>query len=170
MNYPRANAWLLCCLSASCLMTGASLWETAVFVPIWASARPGALTVLQGDVGTDVSYLWVSVHSIFELVLLFTLIFNWKDRPRRNALLALAFVYAAVRAWTILYFAPSFLAFQRLSVTSEFANPSVEGVVRWKNLNLIRTCLVTGLNIVFLAYVINRLSSRSTREVPPSQV
>jgi hypothetical protein len=170
MNDRRADVWLLCCLSVFWLMTGASLWETAVFVPIWASARPGALTVLQGDVGIDASYLWVSVHSVFEIVLLFTLIFNWKDRPRRNALLAFAFGYAAVRAWTIFYFAPSFLAFQRLSANSEFANPFLEGVVRWKNLNLIRTCLVTGLNIVFLAYVINRLSSRNTREVPTSQM
>jgi hypothetical protein len=146
-------------------MTGASLWETAVFVPSWASGRRGALAVLRGDVGLDAAYLWVSVHTIFEVLLLFTLIFNWKDRPRRNALLAFAFVYAAVRAWTILYFAPSFLVFQKLSVHPEIANPILESAARWKNLNLIRTCLVTSLNIAYLAYVINRLSSRNTREV-----
>ena len=170
MNYRRADAWLLCCLSVFWLMTGASLWETAVFVPIWASARPGALAVLQGDVGMDASYLWVSVHTIFEIVLLFTLIFNWKDRPRRNALLAFAFVYAAVRAWTILYFAPSFLAFQRLSVRQEIAKSILESAVRWKNLNLVRTGLVTGLNIAFIVYVIKRLSSRNTRGAPTSQM
>lgn len=170
MNYQRADAWLLYCLSLFCLMTGASLWETAVFVPIWASARPGALVVLRGDVGMDAAYLWVSVHTIFELVLLFTLISNWKDRPRRNALLAFAFAYVAVRAWTVLYFAPSFLAFQRLSANAEIANPLLEDVVQWKSLNLIRTCLVTGLNVVFLAYVINRLSTRNTREVLTSKM
>ncbi|HTB98472.1 MAG TPA: hypothetical protein VK716_15790 [Terracidiphilus sp.] len=170
MNYRRADAWLLYCLSAFWLMTGASLWETAVFVPIWASARPGALTVLKGDVGMDAAYLWVSVHSIFEVILLFTLISNWNDRPRRNALLAFTFLYAVVRAWTILYFAPSFLTFQRLSANSQFANPLLEGVVRWKNLNLIRTSLVTGLNVAFLAYVINRLSSRNTRKVLTSKM
>jgi len=164
MNYRRADAWLLYCVSVFWLMTGASLWETAVFVPIWASARPGALVVLRGDVGMDAAYLWVSVHTIFELVLLFTLIFNWKHRPRRNVLLAFTFVYAAVRAWTILYFAPSFLAFQRLSVHPEIANSILENAVRWKSLNLIRTCLVIGLNIAFMVYIVNRLSSRDTRE------
>lgn len=118
----------------------------------------------------DAAYLWVSVHSIFEVILLFTLISNWNDRPRRNALLAFTFLYAVVRAWTILYFAPSFLTFQRLSANSQFANPLLEGVVRWKNLNLIRTSLVTGLNVAFLAYVINRLSSRNTRKVLTSKM
>lgn len=169
MNYRHANAWLLCCLSMFWLMTGASLWETAVFVPIWASARQGALTVLQGNAGVDASYLWVAVHSIFEIVLVFTLISNWKDRPRRNALLEGAFVYAAIRAWTILYFAPTFLAFQRLSVHPEIANPIIESAVRWKNLNLVRTILVTGLNIAFTIYALKTLSSRNTSGVPASQ-
>lgn len=162
MNYRHANAWLLCCLSMFWLMTGASLWETAVFVPIWASSRPGALTVLQGNVGADASYLWVAVHTLFEIVLVSALISNWKDRPRRNALLKVVFVYAAIRAWTVLYFAPAFLTFQRLSAHPEIANPIIESAVRWKNLNLVRTTLVTGLNIAFTIYALKTLSSRNS--------
>jgi hypothetical protein len=169
MNYGRANAWLLCCLSAFCLMTGASLWETAVFVPIWSSGRPGGLTVLRGDVGIDASYLWVTVHSVFEITLLFALIFNWRIKPRRNVLLAFGVVYVAVRLWTIFYFAPSFLAFQKLADSPEIAYPLLEGAGRWKSLNLIRTGLVTCLNFALLAYVIKTLSPRKTVETPASQ-
>lgn len=160
----RADKWLLYSLCAFFLMTGASLWETVVFVPVWASGRPATLAVIEGNTGLDLSVLWIAIHFLFEIILLFTLVFNWKMKSRRAALLLLGLFYAAIRAWTIFYFAPSFLDFQKLSSHPPIASSLVSQTLRWEKLNYIRTALVVALNIAMLLYV-NRtfLSEESNR-------
>jgi hypothetical protein len=153
MNKMRADQWLLYALSSLCVLTGASLWETIVFVPVWASGNPAALSVLRGNVGADSSVLWVVLHSLFEAMYLAALVLNWKLKQRRAGLLAIAVVYVCLRSWTVVYFAPTFLTFQKLSSASDIPKSLIESAVRWKNLNYIRTSAVVALNIWMLMNV-----------------
>jgi hypothetical protein len=153
MNKMRADQWLLYALSSLCVLTGASLWETIVFVPVWASGNPAALSVLRGNVGVDSSVLWVVLHSLFEAMYLAALVLNWKLKQRRAGLLAIAVVYVCLRSWTAVYFAPTFLTFQKLSSASDIPRSLIERAVRWKNLNYIRTSAVVALNIWMLMNV-----------------
>jgi hypothetical protein len=148
-----ADRWLLYSLCAFFLITGASLWETVVFVPVWASGNPATLTVLEGNAGLDSTILWLVVHSLFEIILLLTLVFNWKTKSRRAPLLLLGILYAVIRIWTVLYFAPSFLDFQKLSSRPEIASSLIARTVLWEKLNYVRTGLVVALNISMLLYV-----------------
>lgn len=153
MNMTRADRWLLYAVSSLCVLTGASLWETIVLVPVWASGNPATLSVLRGYVGVDSSVLWVVLHSLLELIFLATAVVNWRLRERRVALLTIAALYLVVRVWTAAYFAPTFLAFQRLSAASDMPASLIESTVHWKNLNYIRTSAVVALNIWMLLYV-----------------
>ena len=153
MNKMRADRWLLYAVSSLCVLTGASLWETIVLVPVWASGNPATLSVLRGNVGADSSVLWVVLHSLFELIFLTTLVFSWGLKERRALLLSIAALYLVVRVWTVAYFAPMFLTFQKLSSASYIPASLIEGTVHWKKLNCIRTGAVVALNIWMLMYV-----------------
>jgi hypothetical protein len=147
MHNARADSWLLYILCAFFVLTGASLWETVVFIPMWISGNPATLTVLERNIGVDSSVLWVVVHSLFETILLFTLVFNWKTKSRRSAFQFFGILYAVIRAWTVLYFAPSFLRFQKLSSHPPLASSLIAQTLLWEKLNYVRTALVVALNI-----------------------
>jgi len=153
MNKTRPDRWLLYAVSSLCLLTAASLWETIVLVPVWASGNPATLSVLRGNVDVDSSVLWIVLHSLFELIFLATLVFSWGLKERRVPLLTIAAVYLVVRVWTVAYFAPTFLAFQKLSSASDTPASLIASTVQWKNLNYIRTGAVVALNIWMLLYV-----------------
>jgi len=153
MNKTRPDRWLLLALSSFCLLTGASLWETVVFVPVWASGSPATLSVIRANVGIDSTVLWIVLHSLFEAIYLAALVLNWKLKQRRAGLVAIAVMYVCLRLWTTAYFAPTFLAFQKLSSASDIPEALIESTVRWKNLNYIRTSAVVALNIWMLKYV-----------------
>jgi hypothetical protein len=153
MNKTRADRWLLYAVSSLCLITGASLWETVVFVPVWASGNPTNLSVIRANVGIDSTVLWIVLHSLFEVIYLAALVLNWKLKQRQAALLAIAVMYVGLRLWTVAYFAPTFLTFQKLSSASDIPEALIESTVRWKNLNYIRTSAVVALNIWMLLYV-----------------
>jgi hypothetical protein len=166
MHNTRADRWLLYSLCAFFLMTGASLWETMVFVPVWASGNPATLTVLEGDAGLNSAALWVIVHSLFEIILLLTLVFNWKTKSRRTALVLLGILYTVIRAWTVFYFAPSFLDFQRLSSHPPIASSLIAQTLLWEKLNYVRTALVAALNIAMLLYVNRVFLSEESNSSP----
>jgi hypothetical protein len=149
----RADRWLLFAVASFCVFTGASLWETIVFVPVWASGDPATLSVLRANAGVDSATLWIVLHSLFELIFFAALVFNWKLKSRRNVLLAMAAVYCILRVWTGFYFAPTFLTFQRLSAASDIPASFIQSTVHWKTLNFIRTSAVVALNIWMLLYV-----------------
>jgi hypothetical protein len=149
----RADRWLLFAVASFCVLTGASLWETIVFVPVWASGNPATLTVLRANAGVDSAALWIVLHSLFELVFLGALVSNWKLKSRRNALLMIAVVYLILRVWTGVYFAPAFLNFQRLASMLPPSATLVQSTLRWKHLNYVRTVAVVALNIWMLVYV-----------------
>lgn len=161
MNRVRADKWLLYALSALFLLTGASIWETVVFVPVWASGNPANLSVLQANAGIDSSLFWLICHSAFEGIFILTLIFNWNLKGRRTALLFFAALYAIIRIWTVVYFAPSFLEFQKLSSQAHIVGVLTERTLRWKELNYIRTALVGILNLAMLFCVRKMLSMTS---------
>jgi hypothetical protein len=153
MNKTRADRWLLYAVSSLCLLTGASLWETVVFVPVWASGNPTTLLVIRANAGIDSTVLWIVLHSLFEAIYLAALVLNWKLKERRVALLAIAVMYVGLRLWTASYFAPTFLTFHKWSSASDIPASLIESTVRWKNLNYIRTSAVVALNIWMLMYV-----------------
>jgi hypothetical protein len=93
MNETRPDRWLLWALSSFCLLTGASLWETVVFGPVWASGSPATLSVIRANVGIDSTVLWIMLHSLFEAIYLAAQVLNWKLKQRRAGLLAIAVAY-----------------------------------------------------------------------------
>lgn len=134
----RAEIWLLITLLFYFLMNGAQIFETAVLVPKWTASPPESLKLLADKNGASLKTFWIILHSLHEITFILAIVFCWKIDPVRNWLLILFVLHFAVRVWTILYFAPQIMNFEKIACTgSNFPNLE-HSVALWQTFNYIR--------------------------------
>jgi hypothetical protein len=146
----RAEIWLFITTLAYFLMNGAQLFETAVIVPKWTSAPPASLQVLKAPYGPDLKTFWIIIHSLHEITFILAIIFCWKIDPVRNGLLILFVLHMAVRIWTLAYFAPNVIAFQKIANTGEGGIDLVNKANLWRTLNYIRVGIFLAVSLGLL--------------------
>lgn len=110
----RAEIWLLITILIYFLMNGAQIFETAVIVPKWTAAPPESFQLFKGKYGLDFKPFWIALHSIHEISFIAAIAFCWKIDELRNWLLVLFAIHFAVRVWTLIYFAPNIIEFQKI--------------------------------------------------------
>lgn len=111
----RAELWLCISTLIYFLMNGAQIFETLVFVPKWTESPPERFRLLLDGRGTSLKSFWIVLHSIHEITFILAIIFCWDIHPVRTWLLILFAVHIAVRIWTLAYFAPNIIAFQKIA-------------------------------------------------------
>ena len=129
------------------LMNGAGLFETAVLIPKWSASPPESFQMLRGKYGLDLKTFWIVMHSAHELTFIVAIIVCWKLESIRNWLLILFALHFLVRAWTLIYFAPNIIDFQKIANTNGQASDLLKRTTRWRNLNYVRTCLFIVISI-----------------------
>ncbi len=149
--FRRANLWLFLAVAAYFAMNGAQLWETAIMVPAWTQAPPASLIFFREPYGLDFKVFWIVVHSVHELFLITALVFNWQIQSRRNLMLLLLAVHVAVRAWTLLYFAPTLIEFQGIQYSDTVDSVLTQRAAMWRDLNYLRVGLFVAVNLGFAA-------------------
>jgi hypothetical protein len=145
-----ANTSLLVTTIAYLLLNGAQLFETAVLVPVWTAAPPVSFHLFQGPYGLDFKVFWIVAHSLHELTFLAALVLNWKMLSRRKILLVVFVAHLAVRAWTLLYFAPLIISFQQIPATGTVDQMLLQKAALWRELNLVRVALFIILSFVLI--------------------
>lgn len=147
----RAATWLGITTLAYFCMNGAQLFETAVIVPRWTAAPPDSLRLFEGRYGLDFKWFWIVLHSVHEITFLLALAFCWQLPAVRNVLLELLLAHFAVRAWTLGYFAPRIIEFQRLA---QAGGPWPAGLAaataRWRQLNYLRVGVFVAVSLGLL--------------------
>ncbi len=116
---------------ASCVSLGGGLYEFLVVDPYWPK-RPGIIQPAHG--GISRRRFWIPAHSVFEVLLIVTLVFGWGDVSVRIALLVALFSHAGMRIWSFVDFVPKAVAFEK-------ADPAVvdeAAAVRWTRRSLLR--------------------------------
>ncbi|WP_420149023.1 transposase [Spirosoma sp.] len=154
----RAETWLFITTLIYFLMNGAQLFETAVIVPKWTASPPDSLQLFKGKYGLDFKTFWIALHSVHEITFILAIIFCWQLESVRNVLLVLFGIHFAVRVWTILYFAPAIMEFQKVAnVTNQEADLRPRTAL-WKKLNYIRVGLFVAVSfglVPLCVYLIN---------------
>ncbi len=130
-------------------MNGAQVFETAVLVPKWTAAAPDSFGLFRGPYSIDLKTFWIATHSIHEVSMIVAIILCWKLEVR-NALLLVFVLHFAVRAWTLGYFAPEIMSFQRIAQSGEDVVNLVARVSRWKWLNLLRVGAFVALSLAMI--------------------
>lgn len=160
-NYlSRAETWLFITTLVYFLMNGAQIFETAVLVPKWTAAPPESFKMLQGTYGIDLKTFWIIIHSIHEITFIIAIIFCWKIEPIRNGLLILFAIHFMVRVWTLLYFAPNIIDFQKITSLTESTNDLIQRVNQWRVLNYIRVAIFIAVSIGLIPLCIKMMNMR----------
>lgn len=142
----RAETWLLITTLIYFLMNGAQLFETAVIVPKWTASPPESFQIFKGKYGLDFKIFWITIHSIHEITFILAIIFCWELDFIRNWLLILFAVHFAVRVWTLIYFAPNIIEFQKIANSTGGADLHKRANC-WKNLNYLRVGLFMAVSV-----------------------
>lgn len=143
----RAELWMLITTITYFLMNGAQVFETAVLVPKWTANPPDTFSLLTDKNGTSLKTFWIVFHSLHELTFILAIVFCWKIVGIRNGLLILFAIHFAIRLWTLSYFAPNIIEFQKIA---EGLNSSTDLVKRaniWKTLNYVRVGIFIAVSI-----------------------
>lgn len=143
----RAEIWLCITTLIYFLMNGAQIFETIIFVPKWTASPPDNFKLLLDSKGSNLKIFWIIFHSLHEIAFILAIVFCWKIDPVRNWLLILFAIHFMVRAWTILYFAPNIIDFQKISESSSFAKNLLNRVSLWQTLNYIRVAIFIAISL-----------------------
>jgi hypothetical protein len=144
----KAEMWLLITTLIYFLMNGAQIFETAAIVPKWSASPPDSFALISGTYGIDLKTFWIIFHSIHEVTFFIALYFCWKIDPVRSWLLILLGIHVAVRVWTLVYFAPNIIQFQKMAADRSVAyNDLTAKVALWRSLNYIRVAIFIGVSI-----------------------
>lgn len=143
----RAELWMLITTITYFLMNGAQIFETAVLVPKWTANPPVTFSLLSDKNGASLKTFWIIFHSLHELTFILTIVFCWKIVVIRSGLLILFAIHFAVRVWTLSYFAPNIIEFQKIAEGLNTTTDLVKRANVWKTLNYIRVGVFIAVSI-----------------------
>ncbi|MBO9632172.1 MAG: transposase [Chitinophagaceae bacterium] len=143
----RAELWLCITILVYFLMNGAQIFETLVFVPKWTDAPPSNFKLLLDGRGPSLKNFWIVFHSLHEVTFILAIIFCWKIDFARDWLLILFAIHFAVRIWTLTFFAPNIIHFQKIAGTGESMEGLAIKTALWQKLNLIRVGFFVAVSI-----------------------
>lgn len=127
---------------------GGGLYEYLVIDPFWPK-RPGIIQSRNG--GVSRARLWIPAHTVFEVLLIVTLVVTWGDAAVRVALLVALVSHAVMRVWSLVDFVPKALAFEK----ADPATVDEVSALRWTRRSLLRL----PLNLVTCAAMFAALAS-----------
>lgn len=142
----RAEIWLFITTLIYFLMNGAQIFETAVIVPKWTASPPETFQMFKGKYGLDLKFFWIIIHSLHEITFILAIIFCWKLNIR-NPLLILFAIHFAVRVWTLIYFAPNIIEFQKIANLESIGTNLLHKTTMWRNLNYIRVGIFIAVSL-----------------------
>lgn len=143
----RAEIWLCITTLVYFLMNGAQIFETLVFVPKWTDTPPSNFKLLLDGRGASLKNFWIIFHSLHEITFILAIIFCWKIGFARNWLLVLFAIHFAVRVWTLAFFAPNIINFQKIAETPSLVKDLAAGTSLWQTLNYIRVAIFIAVSI-----------------------
>ena len=115
----------------ACALLGGGLYEFLVVDPFWPR-RPGIIQPTRG--GISRRRFWIPAHTVFEVLLIVTLVAGWGQPDVRYALLVALVSHAVMRVWSLVDFVPKALAFEK----ADPATVDAATAVRWTRRSLLR--------------------------------
>ena len=115
----------------ACASLGGGLYEFLVIDPYWPK-RPGIIQSRNG--GVSRARFWIPAHTLFEVLLIVTLVVAWGDADVRVALLVALVSHAVMRVWSLADLVPKAVAFEK----ADPATVDERSAVRWTRRSLLR--------------------------------
>jgi len=146
-HFTTPQAWLAISTLMYFMINGAQVFETCVFIPKWTASPPESFQLFKGKYGIDLKTFWIWGHSIHEVTFILAIIFCWKITLLKHWLIVLFLAHFAVRAWTLIYFAPHIIEFQKIA-NGQGEMPDLLTKARlWRNLNYLRVGIFIAISL-----------------------
>ena len=120
---------------AACISLGGAIYEALVVDPYWPK-RPGIIQTHNG--GISRVRFWLPVHTVFEVLLVVTLVLTWGDADVGVPLLVALVSHAAMRIWSAFDLIPKAVQFER----KDPADVDEAAAQRWIRRSLLRLPLI----------------------------
>ena len=156
----RAEIWLCITTLIYLCMNGAQIFETLVLVPKWVDSPPDNFSLLSDGRGASLKTFWIIFHSLHEITFILAIIFCWKIDAVRNWLLFLFTIHFVVRVWTLAYFAPNIIDFQKIAETPSLAKNLINRTSLWQTLNYLRVAIFITVSLGLIPLCIKLFNLR----------
>jgi hypothetical protein len=165
-----ATKWslILLCFSMAGAV-GGGLYEHMVLMPLWASSPPASFAIIQADTGVPLQNFWIPVHVAITVFLLLSLVLAWREKKARLFLLIGFTSYLIMRVWSIFFFIPEMLSFQKVPLDSTASEELVARVAQWTTLTWYREPLdaISFLSFLLALYGLKRLGDFTRQGAAP---
>jgi len=158
--FTKAELWLGITTLVYFLMNGAQIFETLVFVPKWTASPPDSFKLLLDGQGAGLKNFWIIMHSLHEITFILAIVFCWKTDPVRNWLLLLFVIHSGARIWTLLFFAPNIIDFQKAAGASSLTEDMMSRTSLWQTLNYVRVAIFMAVSIGLIPLCIKLFNLR----------
>ena len=128
---------------------GGAIYEHVAAIPVWKLAPPVSLTMFQGEYGITPFHFWKAIHPVTMLLLIVSLIANWKS-DRRKLIIVTIVGYAIVLVITFTYFVPNLLDIIETPSDVLASESLATRAATWEALSLVRLACIIGLAIALL--------------------
>ena len=116
---------------------GGAVYEHLAVAPVWTSAVPASLTMLQGEYAITPFRFWMPIHPVTMTLLITAMILNWRTKRRTFIITAIG-GYASVLLVTFLYFVPELLTLTGTSYAPDVDPGLTRRAGNWEILSLVR--------------------------------
>lgn len=153
---------LILIIGAICFIVviGGAVYEHLTMVPVWTSAVPASLAMMQGEYAIRPSQFWIPIHPITILFLIAGLLLNLRSQARNFVFITLA-GYIAVLLVTFAYFVPELMALTQTAYSATVDDGLTRRAANWETLSLVRLAFLFLLAIVLLFGLTKVSRSRS---------
>ena len=143
---------ILLILASICFICvlGGAVYEHIAVVPQWSAAPPRSLSMWQGEYGLDPAYFWMAIHPVTLLLLVGSLIANWKNSRRKPILIVLG-SYFLILVITFIYFVPELLSIIQTPYQDTVDENLISRSSQWEMLSIIRMLVLAVLCYILLS-------------------
>lgn len=119
------------------IVIGGAVYEHIAVVPVWASAVPASLSMLQPPYGLAAANFWIPIHPVTILLIAASLFFNWNSERRKFILITFG-GYAIILIATFIFFVPELLAITESTFSNSVDAELTRRAQTWETLSLVR--------------------------------
>jgi hypothetical protein len=148
---------------------GGGLYEHMVLMPLWASSPPPSFAIIHAGTGVPLQNFWVPVHVAITVFLLLSLVLAWREKKARLFLFIGLASYLLMRVWSIYFFIPEMLSFQKVPLDSPPSEELMARVAQWTTLTWYREPLdaLSFLSFLLALYWLKRVGDFTRQEAAP---
>jgi hypothetical protein len=143
----------LSALVLGAIMLGGGIYETLLVDRVWPD-NPAVIQPHRG--GINRGLFWMPAHTLYELALFMTLWMVWSVSDARWWTAAALIVHLAARAWSMMYFIPRALRFERLGDLTEEQKNAAWRWARWSKCRPVLEAVSIGALCVAILQLVQR--------------